>query len=157
MSDKDRLQQIWKGFEARTTRRLTGGGVDNIPRPQIEEMERHRSLLENAHRATSVPMPEGVTEPSKAAFDALRARLTTFDSKGRPEKRQYKPAAEPELSQPTANLSGEALHTEQLMRDLKVTENLTARRDLGDYFAWAAKMDAERQSRRKRKKFLGIF
>ena len=148
----DRLKQIWQGFESRTTRKLTGSGVDNIPRPQIEEMERHRSLLETAHKAASVPMPDGLEEPSKAAFDALRSRLTSFDQKGRPEKKQYTPAAEPAVSMTAA----ETLHTEQLLRDLKVTENLTSRREL-DYMGYAAKMQAERDSRRKRKKFLGLF
>ena len=151
MSDKDRLQQIWKRFENRTSRHLTGSGVDNIPRPRIEEMERHRSLLESAHQAASVPMPEGVEEPARAAFDALRTRLTTFDQKGRPEQRRSK-LAEPDM----ASMQADVMHSEQLLRDLKVTENLTSRREL-DYLSYAAKMEAERQARPRRKKFLGLF
>ena len=164
----DRLSQIWKGFEQRTSRRLTGSGVDNIPRPQIEEMERHRSLLEDAHRASAVPMPDGVPEPSRAAFDALRERLTGFDAKGRPEKRRTpepdeRPSAGQSYSQSFspatarnsgARGSGAVLPGERLMADLKATENLTARRDV-DYLSHS--MKAKDDQPRKRRKFLGLF
>jgi hypothetical protein len=139
----DRLKQIWDRFETKTTRDLTGSGVDNIPRPDTEEMQRHRTFLESAHEAAAVPMPEGVTEPAKAAFDNLRNRLTSFDEKGRPEKTnaQYKVPVSPD---------------DQLVRDLKETEKLTVRREM-DYLSYSIKMKAEAEGRKKRKKFLGIF
>ncbi|MGV6801146.1 MAG: hypothetical protein ACWA5L_04410 [bacterium] len=144
MSD-DRLKQIWSGFEKTTSRNLTGRGIDNIPRPVVEEMDRHRTLLEDAHHAASVPMPEGVTEPAAAAFSALRSRLSRFDEKGRVEK--------PRSGQ-SAQLDVEV--EDQLLRDLKATEMLTSRRD-GDYDSWFAAREEERLSKKKRKKFLGIF
>lgn len=156
MSD-DRLQQIWAGFEQVTTRNLTGRGVDNIPRPVVEETERHRSLLEDAHRATSVPMPDGVTEPAEAAFAALQRQMMPLDGKGKAKGRKSRAKQSlgeqpvvPETSVPKLD------QDEQLFKDLKTTEMLTTRRD-GDYDTWLAAREEERRSQKKRKKFLGIF
>lgn len=138
----DHLKEIWGRFEEQTTRNLTGSGVDNIPRPNIEEMERHRSELKSAHEAASVPMPEGVKEPAQAAFDALRQRLTDFDKKGRPQRR------EDEFTVPQ-------IRDDKLSADLKETEKLTARREM-DYLKSNYRLQAEDQ-RPKRKKIFGIF
>ena len=139
----DRLKQIWDRFENKTSRDLTGTGVDNIPRPDIEELHRHQTFLEAAHEGVAVPMPEGVTEPAQAAFDSLRKRLSTFDEKGRPEKRKSG------FEMPVAQ-------DDRLMQDLKATEKLTVRREM-DYLSYSVKMKAEADARPKRKKFLGIF
>ncbi len=138
----DHLKEIWSRFEESTSRNLTGSGVDNIPRPVTEEMERHRSLLENAHEAASVPMPEGVTEPAEAAFAALRERLTSFDKKGKVQNRQQ-------------DLSVPVMEQDKLTQDLKTTENLTVRREM-DYLNVSHQYQAGK-GRDKRKKFLGIF
>ncbi|WP_306253128.1 hypothetical protein [Parvularcula sp. IMCC14364] len=139
----DHLKDIWNRFEEKTTRNLTGAGVDNIPRPVIEEMERHRSRLQDAHEAVAVPMPEGVPAPADAAFSALRDRLTSFDKKGRPSQ------------QASQDFSVPQINDDQLTRDLKETEKLTARKE-PDYLSSVHRMEAE-NGRPKRKKFLGIF
>lgn len=139
----DFLKEIWGRFEDKTTRTLTSSNVDNIPRPNIAQMERRHSLLKTAHEAADVPMPEGVTEPAQAAFDALRQRLTSYDDKGRPEPR--KNAVPPVV-----------VRDDQILRDLKETEKRTCRREM-DYLSYAMKMQAEAGEPRKRKKFLGIF
>ena len=139
----DFLKEIWGRFEDKTTRNLTNTEIDNIPRPDTRLDERHKSMLETAHEAASVPMPEGVEEPAQAAFEALRQRLTSYDNKGRPQKPDG------------ADYTPPVPKTDQLMRDLKETEKRTARRDM-DYLAHSYKYQGGEQ-KRKRKKFLGIF
>lgn len=159
----DRLKQIWSGFEQTTSRNLTGRGVENIPRPDLEEMERHRTLLESAHRAASVPMPEGVTEPAEAAFQALKAQMTGGDPKGRRSKARGDTSAASSLDaagedngRPSTRLNAVGFDQTQLFRDLKETERLTTRAT-GNYDQWMAAKAEERASQKKRKKFLGIF
>ncbi len=141
----DRLKEIWGRFEKTTRRSLTSTNVDNIPRPVVEEMRRSNELGRPSAEMTA-DMPEDLTPPAKQAFAALRTRLAGFDDKGRPERKKRMPREF--VDEADAPM-------EQMMIDLKATEQRVARREL-DYKSWYKAQEEARQ-RKPRKKFLGIF
>jgi hypothetical protein len=146
----DRLKEIWGRFEKTTRRSLTSTNVDNIPRPVVEEMRRSNELgrpsSDTMASEMTADMPEELTPPAKQAFAALRTRLTGFDEKGRPERKKQAPREF--VDDADAPL-------EQMMIDLKATEQRVVRREL-DYKSWYKTQEEARQ-RKPRKKFLGIF
>ena len=144
----DRLGQIWGKFEGKTSRHLTGKGIDNIPRPELDGEHRRKDIITYAHEVTSRPLPKGVEDPAKVAMAALRGRLTSYDGKTR--KRKTKKSAEPELTTPDFSIVDE-----QLFRDLAATEKRITRRE-GDYKKWLVDQEANGKGR-KRRKFFGIF
>ncbi len=141
----DRLKEIWGRFEKTTRRTLTSTNVDNIPRPVVEEMRRSNELGRPSSEMTA-DMPEELTPPAKQAFAALRTRLAGFDDKGRPERKKRAP--QEFVDEADAPM-------EQMMIDLKATEQRVMRREL-DYKSWYKAQEEARQ-RKPRKKFLGIF
>ncbi|GEM_PF-1261935 len=146
----DRLKEIWGRFEKTTRRSLTSTNVDNIPRPVVEEMRRSNELgRPSADKMASdrmAELPEALTPPAKQAFAALRTRLAGFDDKGRPARKKRAP--QEFVDEADAPL-------EQMMVDLKATEQRVVRREL-DYKSWYKAQEEARQ-RKPRKKFLGIF
>ncbi len=132
----DRMTQIWGKFEGKTDRRLTGKGIDNIPRPDFSDANRRRDIVSYSTEIANRPMPEGVEDPAQAAFRTLKTRLASYDAKGR--KRNQAP-----LDAPAA-----AKLDQQLFRDLAATEQRIARRD-GDYDTWYADQKAKGRGGRK--------
>ncbi len=145
----DRLKQIWGGFEGVTERRLTGRGVENIMRP-----ERRDYASEN-----TANLPEGVSAPAQAAFDALKTRLASEEYKAAKKKRGRKArdgaatqdfAAEPDI----ATAPESARH---MLIGLKATEDRVHRAGASYVRHMSSEASRELNSLKKRKKFLGIF
>ena len=138
----DRLKQIWGGFEGATTRRLVGGGVDNIHVPE----RRERSASDTQF------LPANFSPPAEAAFAALKAQLS------RHEKKQAKNAsrtgasyAPPAPLSPGAEDEGAPEAARDLIRGLRATEARVAR-SFSDYGQTPAGGE-----KRGRKKLFGIF
>lgn len=152
----ERLKQIWSGFEAETTRRLTGRGVDNIAVPHRQDWQAD----DLAH------LPDGFDAPAEAAFAALKASLAEKETKS--AKRRPRRGETAELAAPTAQtaLSGDLKPVRDLIRGLRATEDRVARSDY-DYADYLAAMPARKKGlfgrtkaaapKTPRKKFLGLF
>lgn len=137
----DRLKQIWGGFEGATTRRLVGGGVDNIHVPERRERE----------AADSQFLPENFSPPAEAAFAALKAQLARHEKQAKNGRRTASSYAPPAPLSPEAEDEGAPEAARDLIRGLKATEARVARSfsDYGQSPAGAEK--------RGRKKLFGIF
>ncbi|MEM9169805.1 MAG: hypothetical protein AAGC56_09130 [Pseudomonadota bacterium] len=155
----DRLRQIWSGFEGVTTRRLTGGGVDNIERPLRRETVR----LNGA--APGPVLPEGVSPPAAAAFEALKTRLAAAEARGKGGPRRRAPAGGERLGEggegsdgDVARLSAEGAPPEAkaMLRGMRATEDRTLRTG-GDYLTrMQASADRDLKAARRKKRF-GLF
>lgn len=154
---EDRLKQIWSGFEAATSRRLTGRGVDNIIVPS-----RQRWDAENEEF-----LSEDFVMPSAVAFETLKARLKAKEKKLAKGKRRRGETGDtpPPMGMPASN--GEMQAAKDLVRGLMSTEARVARSDY-DYVEFLDEMPAKRRlfgrskprkpkAAGRRKKFLGIF
>ncbi len=137
----DRLKQIWGGFEGATTRRLVGGGVDNIHVPERRERE----------AADSQFLPENFSPPAEAAFAALKAQLARHEKQAKNGRRTGASYAPPAPLSPDAEDEGAPEAARDLIRGLRATEARVARSfsDYGQSPAGAEK--------RGRKKLFGIF
>ena len=148
MSDK--LRQIWSGFEAKTTRRLTGRGIENIVAP-------HRS---DEDRLSEQFLPKDFTPPSEAAFSALRLQLSTMEKEverskarrgGGRRARQTFDASR----QSGAHDAGEAAI--DLLMGLEATERRVERSTMSYGQFLASNAGGKLSESKKRKKFLGLF
>jgi len=138
----ERLKQIWGGFEGATTRRLTGGGVDNIPTPGRPARETTDSQF----------LPEGFTPPAEAAFAALKGRLSAHEQKQAQKRARGGAAyAPPAPLSPEAEDAGAPEAARDLIRGLKATEARVSRRfaDYGD--------EDGTPKRGRKKKLFGLF
>lgn len=118
----ERLKQIWSGFEAVTTRKLTNRAIDNIPVPHRRDFRQEDQTL----------LPEGFAEPSAAAFSALRTRLTEKAKKQNAKTgRAAKSESDTELPE-TATFAPETDAARDLNKALKSTE-FRIRRPQFDY------------------------
>ncbi|MBB5517708.1 hypothetical protein [Amphiplicatus metriothermophilus] len=150
----ERLKQIWSGFEAKTTRRLTGRGVDNIVVPHRQDWRAEEAAK----------LAEGLRPPAEAAFAALKARLAAAEQraerkrrrKGRPAPAEFAAAPPPPLSAEAAD-EGAPEAARDLIRGLRATEARLRRRE-SDYVAvMSGEAGRALESLKKRKKFLGLF
>ncbi len=164
----DRLKDIWGAFERKTSRRLSGGGVDHIPAPA-----RRHSL-----EADVQSMPSSFEDPPDAAMAARRAQLpaTQKEQPRTATRRRRGPAGvgdAPSQSDywspdgvPAGPLSASAsidfagshgapAEAVDMIRGLRDTQFRTER-PAADYSAFRQSNDARRAGR-KRKKFLGLF
>lgn len=139
----ERLKQIWSGFEATTTRNLTGKGVDNIVTPRRADYAAEDWQF----------LPEDFEAPSERAFDALaRAR-------GRPKKKfggEKAGRGRPAEPDAPASMAAQRPGGDDLIRGLKATAMRVERTEV-DYERFLAS-DAGKAIRKKtRKKRFGIF
>jgi hypothetical protein len=147
----ERLKQIWSGFEGVTTRRLTGGGIENIIPP--------------SHRAydPSEGMPkETATQPSPADVAAaeLRARLTAHTEKvdARARRRGRKADRdEIDFVDNDRNRRSQQDPVSDVLKGMAATEMRTMRPDADFGKFLAANAGRKLASVGKRKKFLGVF
>jgi Arc/MetJ-type ribon-helix-helix transcriptional regulator len=142
----DRLKQIWKGFETRTSSRLTSVDIDAVNVPLREERSRRETGPEHSLEAGKADHSEAV----RAALSALQQDILAKGKKHRRKRRG------PE-TQPGFSLEEGALPSsleDNLLTGLKFTEART-RRSGSDYISFAqSRQDAWKK---RRKKFLGIF
>lgn len=139
----ERLKQIWGGFEEKTTRNLTGRGIDAIPVPSRADW-----------RAEPAPLPDGVPDPAAAAFAALKLRLAAQERKAGKSRRGSAPADAPDFA-----MAGEAEAARDLVKGLQATG---ARLERPLYFYEDALSSADRKKlsragTKRRRKFLGLF
>ncbi len=145
MSEK--LKQIWSGFEAKTERRLTGRGVENIAAPS-----RHQ-----ASDPLSAQLPADYQAPAEAAFSALRAQLAAAE----------KGASRSKGRRPTAGYNGERAArgskieqapdgVAEMLYGLAATEKRVERSAI-DYRQFLAANADKKLKSLKKKKFLGLF
>ncbi len=150
----DRLKAIWGGFENRTSRELSGRGVDKIIVPRRENERRdYAPLAEDANLAEDLA-------PAKAAMSELRTRLAASAAERSKSKRMRR--SEPaEAAFDAADLQdleadfGAGDPTAELRAGLASTERRVRRRELS-YTEHRTKF-AQSELSRKRKKFLGLF
>jgi len=133
----ERLKQIWAGFEATTTRRLTGKGVENIVVP-------HRT---DYAAADSEFLPEGFEDPAMRALDALKEERASRQKMfaGKRNRRALSGKAEA-----PAPMTGESFDGGELIKGLKATAMRTERSEI-DYTSYLSS-DAGRAVLRKTKK-----
>ncbi|MEO1014578.1 MAG: hypothetical protein AAFX08_05260 [Pseudomonadota bacterium] len=146
MSD-ERLKRIWSGFEAKTSRRLTGGGVENIVAPS-------RAHEDDAPLAAP---PEGLDSPAQAAFAALKREIA--EKEGRAGRKNKAPAlAGPTPASSFGARTPPAPHEPmaEMMKGLASTERRTERPAL-DYRAYRAWLLSETGKPSRKKKRFGIF
>ncbi len=137
----DRLKKIWAGFEATTTRNLTGKGVDNIVVPH------HTDYAEEDWQF----LPEDFAAPSERAFNALNEGIKSSKKRfGR--KRASAPSA-PEQPQPMA---ARAFNGDELVKGLRATAMRTERSYL-DYERFLSSDAGKSVLKKTRKKRFGIF
>jgi len=148
----DRLKAIWSGFEGRTSRRLSGRGVDGLAIPARDAGDRAFGPLGGADAAATVEAP------ARAALAALRLELAAkAEDRARSRKRARSDgdAAPVRDEHDLEAAAPEGDPTAELRAGLHATDLRVRRRDL-DYAAWNA-ADARRQLAGKRKKFFGLF
>lgn len=137
----ERLKQIWGGFEGATTRRLVGGGVDNIHVPARRETSATDSHF----------LPEDFTPPAEAAFAALKAKLSAHEQRlAKKRGRNGAAYAPPAPLSPEAEDAGAPEAARDLIRGLKATDARVAR-SLSDYG------QNDGAARQKKRKLFGIF
>lgn len=143
----ERLKQIWSAYEAKTTRRLTGRGVDNIVAPG------------RANAGAPMPLPADYVAPAQAAFAALKKELAGREkASARPDNSGA--GSRTSLGRSFGDSFGEIGEDEPIaamLRGLASTERRVDRPPL-DYATFAAdNADRKLRSLGARKKFLGIF
>ncbi len=143
----DRLKQIWAGFEEKTTRRLSGRGVENIAVPHRRDWRAEDEQF----------LPENFEAPAKKAFEALKSRLAETEagqSQKRGKRKSYNAGAQ---SAALAEFDAAPASMESLVRGLKSTEARVERPTI-DYVSFmSTNAGRELSSLKKRKKFLGLF
>ncbi|MEM1396182.1 MAG: hypothetical protein AAGH38_01890 [Pseudomonadota bacterium] len=141
MSEK--LKAIWSSYEGRTSRRLTGNGVDNIAAP---------SRSEDWEQEIGSDIPSA----AEAAFTALRSTLA---DQSRNQSRQSN-RHDRSVGRNDATSMGGAADEEPiagLLRGLASTERRTDRAPL-DYSAFMASNAGQKlKSVKRKKRFLGIL
>ncbi len=148
----DRLKQIWSGFEGVTERHLTGRGIDNIVPPQLSRIdEPSRAMYADSVQSQEAPAP------AATAFEALRTRLAAQEAAARTKKRSslVEERIAYEMSQIEADEASSSMNS--MLQGIKSTEERTMR--ISQSYATHVSEAAGREldSRKKRKKFLGIF
>ncbi len=145
MSD-ERLKRIWSGFETKTSRRLTGSGVDNIVAP-------------SRAREQEVPFddpPAGYAAPAAAAFAALKRELADKERRGA-KGRKAAAGPAPASSFGARTPPGPHEPMAEMLKGLAATERRVERPPL-DYAAFRASLATDAlNGGRRRKKFLGLF
>ncbi|MBI1391468.1 MAG: hypothetical protein GC152_01890 [Alphaproteobacteria bacterium] len=144
----ERLKQIWSAYEAKTSRRLTGRGVENIVAPS------------RASTAPQPAFPADYVAPAEAAFTALKRELAAKERRQAGGRRAADPgaqhAADGARFGARLNLAPDE-PVAAMLRGLASTERRTDRPPL-DYSAFAsANADRKLKSLKKRRKFLGLF
>jgi hypothetical protein len=115
MSD-GRLKQIWAGFEAKTTRRLTNSNVDHIVVPHRADWRAEDAAF----------LPKGYEAPSATAFAALKTRLAAKARRAeRKDGRALK--SDSDVSAPELSFAPESDAARDLIRALKATDMRTRR------------------------------
>jgi len=142
----ERLKQIWSGFEATTTRALTGRGIDNIAVP-------HR--VDFAAQDTQF-LPEDFEAPSTAAFSALREELAHKEKKfGR--KKKFSEASFRAAEEGSDAMASRQFNGDELIKGLKATAMRTERSER-DYQSFLASDEGKAAFKKhKKKKRFGLF
>jgi len=142
----ERLKKIWSGFQATTTRNLTGGGVDNIDVPHRRDYSVEDTQL----------LPEEFEAPAQAAFAALRTELESKAKRFGRSKKKPEASYAGMRDKPDA-MASRRFDGEELIKGLKATAMRTERpeRDYGAFLASAEGKAAFKKF--KRKKRFGIF
>lgn len=141
-----RLKEIWSGFEETTSRKLTGGGVDNIHVP-------HRADF--AGREDAPVLPEGLDQPTEAAFAVLRDRLQKQEKKfGARRRRGREFTQDPSASE----LMQQSMDGEELIKGLHATTMRTERTSI-DYSSFMGTDEGKAvfKKLKKKKRFFGLF
>jgi len=142
----ERLKQIWSGFEATTTRALTGGGIENIAVP-------HR--MDFAAKDTEF-LPEEFEAPAHAAFAALRAGLAQKEKMFGRKKKSSVASLGAEDDGPGA-MASKAFDGDELIKGLKATAMRTERTER-DYQSFIASKEGKAMFKKhKKKKRFGLF
>ena len=147
----ERLKQIWSGFEGVTTRRLTGGGVENIVPPSHRAYDPSAETLKGAGTDQS---------PADIAAAELRARLTAHADKNdaRKGRRAHKlDRDQNDFAADESNRRSIQDPVSDVLKGMAATEMriLRPQMDYGKFLA--ANAGRKLASVSKRKKFLGIF
>jgi len=140
----ERLKHIWAGFEEATTRRLIGGGVENIFVPHRVDFKTQDKTL----------LPEDFDSPAAAAFTALRAALAEKEKKfGRKRPRGAKGQA-PDNDLPS--MTARKFNGDELIKGLQATAMRTERQET-DYTTFAGSDAGKAVLKKYKKKRFGIF
>ncbi|MEM6414653.1 MAG: hypothetical protein AAF720_08350 [Pseudomonadota bacterium] len=140
----ERLKQIWRGFERKTERRLTGSGVDDIALPPrtVEDGGADQFL------------PNDFTPPSQAAFSALKAEIFAAEGKARKRGNRHVRGKKDKTETKDFSMPSE---TAEMLKGLSATSARVDRPPL-DYSAFLqSSASAKLNSLKTRKKFLGLF
>ncbi|MEO1310329.1 MAG: hypothetical protein AAFV51_05085 [Pseudomonadota bacterium] len=145
----ERLKAIWGGFEQRTSRELSGRGVDNI-------VVEHRRREDAASPAPDAPD----LAPAKAAMAELRTRLAAVEAERRASRKKRRREDEAAFADPTDLEDLEAEFSEDdptaaLRAGLAATDQRIRRREAS--YVEHRTQYAAGELRKKRKKFLGMF
>jgi len=137
----ERLKQIWSGFEAVTTRNLTGKGVENILVP-------HRSDYadDDSHF-----LPDAYEGPAESAFDTLRADLAAKEKRFGRKKRKMDDEPRLEDQEASASFKGD-----DLFQGMYATSMRVERTDI-DYETFLSSDAGKAALKKNRKKRFGIF
>ncbi len=136
----ERLKQIWSGFEAVTTRNLTGKGVENILVPHRSDYVEDDSQF----------LPEGFESPAESAFDTLRADLA---AKRKKFARKRKSDEERRFDAPE---TATPFNGDDLFQGMHATSMRVERTDL-DYVSFLASDAGKAVLKKNKKKRFGIF
>ncbi|MBL4619859.1 MAG: hypothetical protein JKX88_07165 [Marinicaulis sp.] len=142
----ERLRQIWSGFEATTTRSLTGGGIDNIAVP-------HRTDF--AAKDTEF-LPDEFEAPAHAAFTALREGLARKEKMFSRKKKSKGASFSAEEEGPGA-MTTRRFDGDELIKGLKATAMRTERTER-DYQSFLSSKEGKAMFKKhKKKKRFGLF
>jgi len=156
----ERLKAIWSGFEHRTTRYLTGSGVENIHVPDRREWRADDAKF----------LPEDFEAPAERAFAALKYRLSEAEAKhGRKPKARRGKGAGTDITFDSGERSaygpsqasqrpvyGAGDPHQALLASLQETDFRTLRKEIN----YAASLDANgatKPKKTKRKKLFGLL
>jgi hypothetical protein len=150
----DRLAQIWTGFSTRTSLDVSGTTVNGVPRPSSSRYETEEVALPKIQKdmasrrgaQASAALPAGAKDPVQAALSALHDEHQSMRASQRGR------GATPPIDHTTPPPSQVEA---SILADIAFTESKTMRQ-AGDYLSYAAERQGE-WSRRKRRKFLGLF
>lgn len=171
----DRLKQIWGDFEGRTSRRLTGRGIDHIiapppPRSESGHQDSRHSGSGNFGSDSAMPAVSGERSPAEQAAAALRARIIDQGHRAGKKGRAGRTASAHErqmhhvggldiglTARDDPGAYGTPDEVTDLIRALRATEIRVDRpqADYGDFIR--NKRGRELLGVKPRKKFLGIF
>jgi len=150
----DRLKDIWRGFEAKTSRHLTGGGVENIVA--------HRREREDL--SAGAPLPADFVAPAEAAFTALKSRLAAAETRAGRRNRKARRGGAVFATEDAADLNGSEISLAgapepavEMIRGLKATEARTERAEISYSRFMAQNAGRKLDGLKKRRKFLGLF